>query len=630
MKPSTQQQQLLEGITRAYRRLFVFLLPYRGRFIGALVTALLAGVSSTLMMAGVSVVSKLVLIGRLDLSAELEKARSLPLVGQLNLTAIFDAVTNWLPADGSWRTPGKVAALCAIIPMLMGLRGFLDFLANYQRVWVEQRMTLDLRRQVFGRIMGRSLEFFNKQRASELMQTASGMTSVCANTATTIAQDLIRRPAAVLFALIYLSIKDPVFMACSVVVFPICMLPVVLLRRKAKRIGRQEQELAAKISGIMMESLSGIRIVKSHAREEYEVERFASTAKDVNRNAMRVFRMVELVGPLVETAASVGIAGGLVYCWMRGITFDDFSYRVGTLVLLYPEVKALSRIQMLVNRCTMASDKVFEMLEARPEIEDAPGALQIGKAAGELVFQDVTYAYRPGAAPAVSGLNLRFEPGKFYALVGESGAGKSTIISLLLRFYDPQHGHILLDGLDLRQIGQVSLRNQIAIVNQDLFLFHDTIENNIRYGRLDATLEQIREAARIAKADEFIQRQPQGYQTVVGDKGCNLSGGQLQRVTIARAILRDAPILLLDEATSNLDTETEQAFKDALRVLRQGRTVVAIAHRFSTILEADQIVVMHQGRIVDSGTHTELLEKCPIYERLYRLQFEAEGSVSQT
>jgi ABC-type multidrug transport system fused ATPase/permease subunit len=272
---------------------------------------------------------------------------------------------------------GRVMAVCALIPLVMGIRGVLDFLANYQRMWVEQRMTLDLRRKVFGQIMGRSLEFFNKQRSSDLMQTAFGMTSICSNTATTIAQDLVRRPAAVLSSLIYLTIQDPLFMVCSLVAFPLCMLPALLLRRRVKKIGRREQELAANISGIMMESIAGIRVVKSHAREGYEVERFTKTAKDVNSNAIRVFRMMEMAGPLVETTASLGIAGGLVYCWARGVSFDVFSFRVLLLVALYPDVKALSRMQTLMHRCTMASDSVFKLLDERPEVEDAPNALKL-------------------------------------------------------------------------------------------------------------------------------------------------------------------------------------------------------------------------------------------------------------
>lgn len=577
-----------------------------------LITALLAGASTGALYVALKTVTALVLRGTADLSVKL------PFVGKLDAAPMLE---GWL--TGEWQTTGRVVALCMIVPFFVFLRGMLDFLANYQLAWVEQRITLDLRRMVFSKIMARSLGFFNKQRGSDLIQTVFGMTSACANASMTLAQDIVRRPAAVLAVIVVLFITDPVFMAFSFIVFPLCMLPVIVFSRKVRKSGKSEQQIAGQIIGILQEAFAGIRVVKSHAREAYELERFTRSAVAVNATAMRLTRLVEIVGPLVESTASLGIAGGLFYCWWRGVPFDEFMARCLALVAIYPDVKALSRTQMVMQRCTAAADGIFMMLSESSEIEDAPGAVELGRAKGEIVFENVTYGYLSGAAPAVKGLNLRFEPGKFYALVGESGAGKSTLLSLLLRFYDPQGGRLLVDGHDLRQITQRSLRENIGIVNQDLFLFHDTIENNIRYGRLDATLEEVREAARIARADEFILKQPQGYSTVVGDKGCNLSGGQLQRVTIARAILRHSPILLLDEATSNLDPDTEQAFKDALRVLRGGRTVVAIAHRFSTILEADQIVVMDQGSVLDIGTHQELLARSPVYERLYRLQFSA-------
>jgi ABC-type multidrug transport system fused ATPase/permease subunit len=628
------------------RRLLPYLQPYRWRFVLGLGMALLAGFSNPVLLAVVQGVASMVLKGQASVGTREEwLAKLLHKVPELHrypwvearvgevlggLEKLRDLLAHWIPAldpasQGEWRTMGTVVSLCLLIPCCVLLKGGLDFLANCQFAWVEQRLSLDLRRQVFARVMARSLEFFNKRRASDLMQTAFGMTSTSANTAMTFAQDVIRHPVSVVSTLAYLCVKDFQFMLCSVGIFPLFMLPALILRKRARRLGRQEQELGARISGIMMESLAGIRVVKSHAREDYEVERFTRTAREVNHIAFKIYRTIESVGPIVETSASFGIAGGLVYCWLRGVDFDTFILEVGALVLLYPSVRALTRLQLVLQRCAMASSEVFRMFDEAPEIQDAPGAMDLGRATGAVRFENVTYAYQPGAAPAVKGLHLDFEPGKFYALVGESGAGKSTIISLMLRFYDPQQGRILLDGKDIREIRQNALRRQVGIVNQDLFLFHDTIENNIRYGRLEATTEEVREAARIARADPFILRQPQGYQTQVGDKGCNLSGGQLQRVTIARAILRDSPILLLDEATSNLDTDTEQAFKEALRVLRRGRTVVAIAHRFSTILEADQIIVMDQGSVLDRGTHAELMGRCATYERLYRLQFSAEG-----
>jgi subfamily B ATP-binding cassette protein MsbA len=438
----------------------------------------------------------------------------------------------------------------------------------------------------------------------------------------TLAQNIVRRPAAVLSVVIALFITDPLFMAFTFVVFPVCMLPVILLSRKVRKISRREQLEMGNFMSLMQEAFTGIRVVKSHARESHEINRFVTSVASMNSNAMRITRVTEIVGPLVEATASLGIAGGLFYCWWKHVPFDEFMARCVALIALYPEAKALSRTHLVLQNCVASSDRLFALMDQRPDVDDAPDAVSLPSCRGEVVLENVSHSYRTDSAPAVHAVNLRFESGKFYALVGESGAGKSTLLSLLLRFYDPTQGRILLDGNDLRKIRQTELRNHIAVVNQDLFLFHDTIENNILYGRTSATTAEVEQAAKIAHAHEFILNQAAGYQTIVGDKGCNLSGGQQQRLTIARAIVRNAPILLLDEATSNLDPETEQAFRDALRILRSGRTIVAIAHRFSTILEADEIIVMDKGTVLDRGTHSDLMARSAVYARLYRLQFE--------
>jgi subfamily B ATP-binding cassette protein MsbA len=268
-----------------------------------------------------------------------------------------------------------------------------------------------------------------------------------------------------------------------------------------------------------------------------------------------------------------------------------------------------------------ATTAIFSILDTEPTVGDSPEAIKLTSATGRIDFENVTFRYANTVTDAVSNLSLQIEPGKTYALVGASGAGKSTILSLILRLYDPISGAVKIDGRDLRSVTQKSLREQMGLVTQETFLFHDTIFNNIQFGRLDATAEQIYEAAKAAYAHDFIMAQPKGYETVIGDKGCLLSGGQQQRLAIARAVLKNAPILLLDEATSSLDSESEQQIQKALAKLATGRTVIAIAHRLSTILSADQIIVMDGGRVKEIGTHAELLEKSGYYRRLYDHQF---------
>jgi subfamily B ATP-binding cassette protein MsbA len=290
-------------------------------------------------------------------------------------------------------------------------------------------------------------------------------------------------------------------------------------------------------------------------------------------------------------------------------------------------VKNLSRIPMLMQKSMVSAENVFSLMSMTPSITDKPGAKVLTHCDGRIDLENVSFDYGTDKA-AVQNVTLHIEEGKKYALVGASGAGKSTILSLIMRFYDPQHGVVRLDSTDLRDLAQHSLREQVGMVTQETFLFHDTIFENIRYGRLDATKDEVIAAAKSAFAHDFIMAQPDGYETVVGDKGCMLSGGQQQRLAIARALLKNAPVLLLDEATSALDSESERMVQAALERLSEGRTVVAIAHRLSTILKSDCIVVMDHGRIAATGRHEELLAKSDLYRSLYELQFHhSEGSV---
>jgi subfamily B ATP-binding cassette protein MsbA len=339
------------------------------------------------------------------------------------------------------------------------------------------------------------------------------------------------------------------------------------------------------------------------------------------RNTMRIIRSTELTGPLVEILAAMGVGMALLYVYIANLSAGRFLALIGGIFILYDPIKTLSKMHIVLQRSVAATVGIFGILDTPSVIQDSPDAQTLDSCDGRIDFQNVTFRYTGTSTDAVKNLNLQIERGKSYALVGASGAGKSTILSLILRLYDPTSGVVRIDGNDLRRLTQQSLREQIGLVTQDTFLFHDTIYNNILFGRLDATREEVYAAAQMAYAHEFILEQPHEYDTVVGDKGMLLSGGQQQRIAIARAVLKNAPILLLDEATSALDSESEKQIQLALQTLAAGRTVVAIAHRLSTILSSDQIVVMDRGHIKEIGTHAELLAKSGYYRRLYDLQF---------
>jgi len=596
-------REFLRASRAPYERLFSYLKPYRGRFSAGILFGALYGAVQGLLIFDVKFVAGAVFTDAKS-KAPVTLVRFFPQLAEFHVKDSFVAVL----------------LICASIPLLMALRGLCSYLNSYFMLWVSVRVLDDIRQQVFRHTLGQSMDFFNRSKTGELVQTVFNQTRMAQQALTTIAGDIVKQPISIVSALAVLFYIDWQFTLASFIIFPLCLLPVILVSKKVRQAGAREEDEAAQLMVVMQEAFSGIRVVKTHAREEYESERFNLANRQILRFIMRWRKALELSGPLVETVASFGVAAALVWAWYRDLGFDKFIALNGGMVLLYPPFKALSRIHLTMQKCLAATTKVFELIDLEPKIQDAPNALAMPRARGEIAFENVSFSYGNERA-AVHAVSLQISAGTTCALVGPSGAGKSTLLALLQRLYEPQSGRICIDGLDIREVTQSSLRENIATVSQDIFLFHDTIANNIRYGRLEASMEEVERAARQAHAHEFICEQPHGYDTIIGDRGVMLSGGQQQRLSIARALLKNAPVLLLDEATSALDSESERHIQAALEILASGRTVIAIAHRLSTILKANQIVVLDAGSVKEVGTHRELFEKSGFYRRLYDLQF---------
>ena len=517
--------------------------------------------------------------------------------------------------------------LALLVPCVMILRGLLAYANVYCLTWVSLKALRDMRRRIFGHLMGQSLDFFNKVQSGRLISRVLNDTQVAQEALVSIVGELVKQPLTAIGVISVLLYYDWKFTLFSLVLFPLCLVPVIIYGRRVRKAARSMQNGAGVMAVILQESFAGIRVIKSFARETFQLRLFDKSSDQQFRSSMSVKKSTAIVQPMMETVSAIGVSLALFYVYFTHLSTGRFLALISGIFLLYDPIKNLSRIHVTIQNCVGAATSILELLATKATIHDLPGARPLEKVQGHIAFEGVNFSYgTPGHEEnAVSGLSLVIQPGQKVALVGASGAGKSTILSLLLRFYDPQQGRVLVDGNDLRDLTLNSLREQIGIVTQESFLFHDTIYENIRFGRLDATREEIEKSACLAYAHEFILAQPHGYETLVGDKGSLLSGGQQQRIAIARALLKAAPILLLDEATSALDSESEKMIQSALEQLSKGRTVIAIAHRLSTILGSDMIVVMDQGRIVATGTHAELLNSSDLYANLYRLQFTHEA-----
>lgn len=526
----------------------------------------------------------------------------------------------------------------SLVPFYFLVRAVLGYLSAYCTIWVGLRILFDLKNELFASLQRLSLDFFANQKSGKLIFQVVQRTKNTQMVLTQLVTDVVKQPMALIGVITYMIHHNAKFTLMVLFFIPASLIPALVIGYLVRRKGRAEESSGAETVTILQENLLGMRVVKSYAQSEDEVRRFKRSGLEEYNASMRNRKLLELVGPSVEVLASIGFGGAIIYGMHEQMAAKDLVIVATGIFLMYAPFKSLSRIYVTAQRVSTMLQGLFGILDAKPSVENAPNALVISSSQGQVELQNIKFKYisrrfHEEGGPqegrileqrrALKDVSLVFESGKFYALVGPSGAGKSSIFNLIMRFYEPQQGQVLLDGRNIREIEMESLRRQIGLVSQDTFLFHASIRENILYGRPKASQESVERAAALAHADEFIEQLPKKYDTVVGDKGCRFSGGQQQRISLARAFLKNAPILLLDEATSALDAESAAKVQDAIDKFSSGRTVIAIAHRLSTIERADEIIVLDQGSVVAKGTHEFLLKESVLYRRLNELQFGA-------
>ncbi len=587
--------------------------PFKVRFTLGVIFGLLSGFGDSTVLVSVAFVVGVVFSGPQD-SAVGGALSKLPVWAR----DAFLHAQHLVAANVSGSNMGLVLVV-SLVPLAVLFRGVCNYVSSYMMGWVASRAISDLRTRVFDHLLNLPMSFLSRSSTGELMSRI-GDIGLLQNMIGAAMVTVLREPINVI-ALAYVLFRlDPVLTLEAVVTLPLCAFPIVIYNKKVRKSSAAIQTEQAHLSRMMHEAFTGIRIIKGYNMERVVVDRYRETQKKFISHFMRVVRSTETPGPIIETVGAVGIAVLLFHVAgpARAFQFGTF---IGTLLAMYRPIKATVRIQSDLQRARAATTRVFELMATKSTLVDPPQPQPLKAAGSDIHFDNVCFSY--GDKPVLRNIQLRVEPGQMLALVGRSGSGKTTLTNLLLRFYDPTEGAIRIGGLDLRQVAMSDLRAQMAVVTQEVILFNDTIRNNIAVGRAGATDAEIEEAAKHAFAHEFILETPNGYNSVVGEKGTNISGGQRQRIAIARAILKDAPILVLDEATSSLDTEAERVVQAALDQLMKGRTTICIAHRLSTIQHADRIIVMDNGQIVESGKHAELLLGQGVYQKLHALGFEA-------
>jgi subfamily B ATP-binding cassette protein MsbA len=579
--------------------------------------------------------------GSLALVRRLARDFLRPYIGRILLAILSMGAVAATTAANAWlmqpmldrifvdRDGGLLFAVALAVLALAVVKGGASYAQSVLMTHVGQRVVADIQTQLFARLMRADLAFFHAHSTGSLISRFTNDANLLRGAASNVLVSFGKDALTVVFLVVLMFYQDWLLALISFVVFPLAIRPVVSIGRRMRRVSANTQVELGQFTTLLDQTFQGARHVKAYGMEGYETQRAARLIERIFDLVERAARTRSAASPLMETLGGVAIAVVILYGGYQVIhdlrTPGTFFSFVTALLLAYQPVKSLAGLNANLQEGLAAAQRVFAVLDVEPTIRDLPGARPLPIRGGGIRFEDVDFGYAPGQ-PALVGVSLEVPAGKTVALVGPSGAGKSTILNLIPRFYDPDAGRVTIDGVDVRQATLASLRGAIALVSQEVGLFDDTARANIAYGRFGASEEEIVAAARAAAADGFIRGLPQGYDTMVGEHGVKLSGGQRQRIAIARAMLKNAPILLLDEATSALDTESERQVQAALAELMRGRTTLVIAHRLSTVVGADLIHVIDRGRVVESGTHPELLARGGVYARLYALQFAGEAA----
>ena len=515
--------------------------------------------------------------------------------------------------------------MAVFLIILFLLKGLFTYLQSALMSDVGQRVMRDMRAILYEKFQSLDLEYFSRKRSGELISRITNDVSMVENAVSYGFTDLVYQTLQIiLFSIIVIFIYWRLAIV-AILMVPFISVPIVMVGRKLRKISKSTQEKVADINSLLFETISGVRIVRAFSAEKYEIDKFKRQNQDYYRLNMKSIKKTLMLGPGTEF---IGVLGGVFILLYIGrqviagqLSFGVFGLFLGSVMMMIRPFKKLSAVSSIMQRAFAASTRIYEVLEVEPKIKEVPDAWDLSEIKDCVEIRDIWFRYEE--AEVLKGITLKCRRGEAIAIVGPSGVGKSTLVDLIPRFYDPQKGAILIDGRDIRTFNIKSLRRHIGMVTQETILFNDSVKDNIAYGKRGASFEEIVEAAKKAFAHDFILNLPQGYDTFIGDRGIKLSGGERQRLAIARAILKNPPLLILDEATSQLDSHSEKLVQEALNTLMQGRTVFVIAHRLSTIKNASKIVVLSEGRIMEEGSHDQLLSQGGLYRRLYDMQFQA-------